>query len=100
MLVRYSPEPSRYWYAVYSALTPLNSDSRAIPESLLKATNITADLDAMGATEAILGAVKAKLPRYAAPWLDAAGGLLFARLGIDEVAIGEGEVKGKVVIYS
>ena len=72
---------------------------------------ITADLDAMGATDIILEAIKEKLPPAVvplleefgvifAPGLGKAGNALLSRIGIDDIAIGEGGITGKLRIHA
>lgn len=71
---------------------------------------ITADFDAMGATEAILAALKARLPialvplletvsATLAPGLSVAGNSLLAHIGIEDIAVGMGEITGKLQIH-
>jgi hypothetical protein len=71
---------------------------------------ITADLNAMGATEIILEAIKAKLPAALSPLLEvadaafppslgAAGNMLMARLGIQDIAIEVGRITGSLRIH-
>ena len=71
---------------------------------------ITADLDAMGATDLIVEAIKARLPDALAPLLDsaieslapglgAAGNAFLAHIGIDDIAIEKHEIKGMLRIH-
>lgn len=71
---------------------------------------ITADLDAMGATHAIVEVIKARLPDALVPLLDSvsatlaprlgvAGNALLARIGIEDIVVGEHEIRGKLRIH-
>ena len=67
---------------------------------------ITADLDAMGATEIILAAIKTRLPAALIPLLEslvpslgATSNSLLARIGIDEIVIEAGAITGKLRIH-
>lgn len=71
---------------------------------------ITADFDAMGATEAILEALTARLPitlvplletvsATLAPGLSVAGNALLAHISIEDIAVETGEISGKLRIH-
>lgn len=64
---------------------------------------ITADLDAMGAQEALTQAVRTKLSENLPAWLIdpilvATGDVLFARVGISGVEIREGKIGGTMIL--